>query len=107
MKTNDKLFELEDQFYAKRRQSEAKYEDIVEHKQKGIAIIEEVADRTEYFVRDILEDPTILSQGWHQLEYLEEDFIVECQQAQKQVEDELEELEVTFRREWNRLEESS
>ncbi|EOH95818.1 hypothetical protein UAY_03244 [Enterococcus moraviensis ATCC BAA-383] len=85
-------------YLKKKRQFEEKEEDILFQRDQGIRAVEEIADRTHYYLKDYVPDQEFIIQAVHKLDRLKEEVYEAAQQDRKQIERKVEELDDTYYR---------
>lgn len=86
-------------YLKKKRQFEEKEDDILFQRDQGIRDLEEIADRTHYYLKDYVPDQEFIIQAVHKLERLKDEVYEAAQHDRKQIEQEIEELDETYYRE--------
>ncbi|WP_429948307.1 hypothetical protein [Enterococcus sp. AZ101] len=86
-------------YLKKKRQFEEKEDDILFQRDQGIRDLEEIADRTHCYLKDYVPDQEFIIQAVHKLERLKDEVYEAAQHDQKQIEQEIEELDETYYRE--------
>jgi len=84
-------------YWQKRQHYETKIDAVLITKNKGLQIIEELAQTTYYYVNSITDEPAILNDGLQALYSLSDELKDDCQQELKQLDQQLEELETNYR----------
>ena len=71
----EKLENVEKEYRLKRRNYEEQENDLIRQRNKGIATLEEVQDRSRYYLKDFVTDSDMLTRGLHQIEQMKEEVL--------------------------------
>lgn len=93
----DKQTTIEMEYRSKRKSYEEQEEELRRQKNKGIAILEEVQDRSNYYLRDYVPDQDILTQGLRKLDYMKEKVLENGKLEQKKLAIKMDELDRDYR----------
>lgn len=85
-------------YLSKKRKFEEKEDDILFQRDCGIRDLEEIADRTHYYLKDYVPDQEFIIQAVHKLDRMKEEIYEAAQHDRKQIEREIEELDDTYYR---------
>ncbi|HLR80634.1 MAG TPA: hypothetical protein VK119_08670 [Bacillota bacterium] len=97
---------LEKEYRTKRRVYEEQEEDLFIQRDKAISIIDEVQDRSHYYLKDIVPEHDILMRGFRQTEKLREDLIDSTKEELKRLSRKIERLDENYYRKLRKLNES-
>ncbi|WP_420999812.1 hypothetical protein ACOJIU_09365 [Carnobacterium maltaromaticum] len=92
----DKQDKLDSEYRSKRREYEEQEDELLRQRDKGLAVLDEVADMSDYYLRDFVPDRGILMQGMHELEQMKEEVIEAAQVDRKQIDRKMEDLEQEY-----------
>jgi hypothetical protein len=79
----EKLENVEEEYRLKRRVYEEQENDLIRQRNKGIETLEEVQDRSHYYLKDFVPDGDILTRGLQQIEQMKQE-ILEMARADRQ-----------------------
>ena len=71
----EKLENVEKEYRLKSRTYEEQENDLIRQRNKGIATLEEVQDRSRYYLKDFVSDSAMLTRGLHQIEQMKEEVL--------------------------------
>ena len=71
----EKLENVEKEYRFKRRIYEEQENDLIRQRNKGIATLEEVQDRSRYYLKDFVPESDMLTRGLHQIEQMKEEVL--------------------------------
>ncbi|WP_172372179.1 hypothetical protein [Sporosarcina jiandibaonis] len=74
---------VEEEYRLKRRIYEEQENDLLRKRNKGIETLEEVQDRSRYYLKDFVPEGDILTRGLHQIEQMKKE-ILEMARADRQ-----------------------
>ena len=80
----EKLENIEQEYRLKRRIYEEQENDLIRQRNKGIATLEEVQDRSRYYLKDFVPDSDMLTRGLNQIEQMKEE-VLENSRVDRQV----------------------
>lgn len=98
-----KIKALETEYRSKKRAYEEQEEELSQQRNKAIAIIEEVEDRSHYYLKDAVPDNTMLMQGYRQTEQMKEDVLELTKEKQKELSRKIEKLDENYYRTFRKL----
>ena len=79
----EKLENVEKEYRLKRRIYEEQENDLIRQSNKGIETLEEVQDRSRYYLKDFVPDSDMLTRGFQQIERMKNE-ILELARADRQ-----------------------
>ncbi len=71
----NRLETIESEYRLKRKYYEAEEDNLFHQRDKGIAVLEEVQERSRYYLKDYVSDSDILTQGLNQIEYMKDEVL--------------------------------
>ena len=71
----EELENVEKEYRLKSRIYEEQENDLIRQRNKGIATLEEVQDRSRYYLKDFVPDSDMLTRGLHQIEQMKEEVL--------------------------------
>ena len=71
----EKLENVEKEYRLNRRIYEEQDNDLIHQRNKGISTLEEVQDRSRYYLKDFVPDGGMLTRGLHQIELMKEEVL--------------------------------
>ena len=71
----EKLENVEKEYRLKRRIYEEQEIELIRQRNKGLATLEEVQDRSRYYLKDFVPDSNMLTRGLHQIEQMKEEVL--------------------------------
>lgn len=92
----DKQDKLTSEYRSKRLEYEEQEDKLLRQRDKGLAVLDEVADMSDYYLRDFVPDRDLLIQGMHELEQMKEEVIEAAQVDRKQIDRKMEDLEQEY-----------
>ncbi|MBP1046221.1 hypothetical protein I6N96_07985 [Enterococcus sp. BWM-S5] len=99
--------QLEDQYLKRKQQYETKIDDLRFAKYQAVRILEEVAQFSEHYTKTITDDLSAFHNGLRELDHLGDEFQDNCQKEMRKLDNELEDIEATYRRDYQRLSEQA
>lgn len=87
---------LEIEYRLKRKEYEEKEEDLYRQRDKAISVIEEVQERSHYYLNKISQDNEIHKQGFKQTEHLKDDIFDLTSENLKELSRKIEDLEEEY-----------
>ena len=92
----EKLENVEKEYRLKRRIYEEQENDLIRQRNKGIATLEEVQDRSRYYLKDFVPDSGMLTRGLHQIEQMKEEVLEIVRVDRQKLAREIEKLEENY-----------
>src|SRR5699024_3128254 len=92
----DKLEILEKEYRSKRRVYEEQEEELLKQRDKATSIIDEVQDRSHYYLKDLVPEHDILMRGFRQTEKMREDLIDSTKEELKKLSRKIERLDENY-----------
>jgi len=97
--------QLEKDYLKEKQKHEEKIEELRYAKQKGVQILEDIAESSRYYIKMISDDQSPLYDGLRALDGLGDEFQDNCQREIKKLDNELEDIESDYRRNYQKLSE--
>ncbi|WP_086313373.1 hypothetical protein A5821_000849 [Enterococcus sp. 7F3_DIV0205] len=94
---------LEIEYRKNRKQYEEQEEELYHQRDKGIQMLEEIAESTDYYLRNLEEDRTARNQSLYVLEEMKEEIVQVFKADQTQIEESLEQLEINYHKQQQQL----
>lgn len=92
----EKSENVEKEYRLKRRNYEEQEEDLICQRNKGIATLEEVQDRSRYYLKDFVPESDMLTHGLHQIEQMKEEVLEKARVDRQKLARKLEELDENY-----------
>lgn len=89
---------LKNDYLSKNRQFEEKEEALLFQRDHGLRDLEEIADRTHYYLKEYVPDQEFIRQAVHALDRMKEEIYAAAQHDRKQIRREIEKLDNTYYR---------
>lgn len=97
--------QLEEDYSKQKQQYEDKLGELRQAKQKGVQILEDIAESSRYYIKIISDDQSALYDGLRALDGLGDEFQYNCQREIKKLDNELEDIESDYRRNYLKVSE--
>lgn len=94
----DKLEELEVEYRLKRKMYEEQEEDLFNQRNQAVAVIDEVQERSNYYLKKSITDNDLLTQGFRETEQMKEEILELTKTKQREISREIEELDGAYYR---------
>lgn len=101
----DKLEELEVEYRLKRKMYEEQEEDLFNQRNQAVAVIDEVQERSNYYLKKSITDNDLLTQGFRETEQMKEEILELTKTKQREISREIEELDGDYYRKRRLLDE--
>lgn len=92
----DKHDKLTSEYRSKRLEYEEQDDELLRQRDKGLAVLDEVAEMSDYYLRDFVPDGDLLRQGMHELDGMREEVLEATQIDRKQLDRKMEDLEQDY-----------
>ena len=97
--------QLEEEHSKQKQHYEDKLDELRYAKQKGVQILEDIAEASRYYVKMISDDQSALCEGLRALDGLGDEFQDNCRREIKKLDNELEDIESDYRRNYQKISE--
>lgn len=101
----DQFEKMKREYDLKRKNYEEQEEVLRLHKKQCIASIEDVQDRSYFYLKDFLPDRDILDMGLQEVEYIKEEFLEDARKQFKELKRKTEDLEEDYYNQLRKLRE--
>lgn len=102
---NQTVEQLEEDYLKQKQKHEEKMDELRYAKQKGVQILEDIAESSRYYVKMISDDQSVLYDGLRALDELGDELQDSCQREIKKLDNELEDMESDYQRNYQKFSE--
>mgnify|MGYP001792277321 CR=1 FL=1 len=99
----EKLENVEKDYRLKSRIYEEQENDLIHQRNKGLETLEEVQDRSRYYLKDFVSDSDMLTRGFQQIEQMKREILEMARADRQNLARKLEELDENYNRQMKKL----
>ena len=99
----EKLENVGEEYRLKRRIYEEQENDLIHQRNKGLETLEEVQDRSRYYLKDFVSDSDMLTRGFQQIEQMKREILEMARADRQNLARKLEELDENYNSQMKKL----